>query len=62
MMDPTRPPPWAGLKNVLQIGNQDPILYVHNAGTEDEAVIYLLNNEQPKVEEFGRKRDALRTG
>ncbi len=62
MMDPTRPAPWDQLKNVLKFGINDPYLMVHNAGTDDEQVVYLLNNEQPMIEAFGRKRDALRIG
>jgi len=62
LMDPTRPAPWDINPNgPMKIGTKDPYLMVHNAGTDDEQVVYLLNNEQPMVETFGRKRDALRT-
>ncbi len=61
LMDPTRPAPWdANPNGPLRIGIEDPYLMVHNAGTDDEGVIYLLNEAQPQVEAFGKKRDALR--
>ncbi len=63
LMDPTRPAPWDTAPNQpMKLGAKEPFLYVHNAGTDDEQVVYLLNNEQPMVEQFGKKRDALRTG
>lgn len=63
LWDQTLPAPWDVKPNgPMQIGKKDPILWVHNAGTDDEQVVYLLNNEQPMVEAFGKRRDALRTG
>ncbi len=61
LMDPTRPAPWDTAPNQpMRIGIKDPYLMVHNAGTDDEQVVYLLNEQAPMVEAFGKKRDALR--
>jgi hypothetical protein len=61
MMDPSRPAPWKSDPNrPMRFGVKEPYLYVHNAGTDDEQVVYLLNEAAPMVETFGKKRDALR--
>ena len=61
LMDPTQPAPWDLNPNKpMRFGAKDPHLTVINSGTDDEQVVYLLNNEAPMVEAFGRKRDALR--
>ena len=63
LMDQTKPAPWdAAPRGPMKIGTKDPYLMVHNAGTDDEQVVWLLNEQQPQVEAFGKKRDALRTG
>ena len=61
MMDPSKPAPWKSNPNrPMKFGMQEPFLYVHNTGTDDEQVVYLLNELAPMVENFGKKRDALR--
>lgn len=59
LMDPTRPAPWDTRTDRFQIGAREPFLTVINSGTEDEEVVYLLNEEPARVAEFGARRDAL---
>ena len=62
LMDPTKPAPWKLHPNKpLEFGRHDPKLRVINAGTDDEQVVYLLNEEPAMVAEFGARRDRLRT-
>ncbi len=62
LMDPTKPAPWKAHPNKpLQFGRHDPKLRVINSGTDDEKVVWLLNEHPAAVAEFGARRDRLRT-
>lgn len=63
LMDPTKPAPWKLHPNQpLEFGRKDPKLRVINSGTDDEKVVWLLNEAPAMVAEFGARRDRLRTG
>ncbi len=63
LMDPTKPAPWKLHPNMpLVFGRHDPKLRVINSGTDDEQVVWLLNEAPAMVAEFGVRRDRLRTG
>ncbi len=63
LMDPTKPAPWKlHPNNPLVFGRHDPKLRVINSGTDDEKVVWLLNEAPAAVAEFGARRDRLRTG
>jgi hypothetical protein len=63
LMDPTKPAPWKPHPNEpFVFGMHDPKLRVINAGTDDEKVVWLLNEHPAAVAEFGVRRDRLRTG
>jgi hypothetical protein len=62
LMDPTKPAPWKlHPNNPLIFGRHDPKLRVINSGTDDEKVVWLLNETPAMVAEFGARRDRLRT-
>ncbi len=63
LMDPTKPAPWkAHPNNPFVVGvPPNPVLRVVNSGTNDEKVVWLLNEHPAAVAEFGARRDRLRT-
>ncbi len=63
LMDPTKPAPWKLHPNApFVIGvPPNPVLRVINSGTDDEHVVWLLNEAPAAVAEFGARRDRLRT-
>lgn len=62
LMDPTKPAPWKLRPNEpFVFGMHDPKLRVINSGTNDEKVVWLLNEHPAAVANFGVNRDRLRT-